>query len=161
MIGLALCLLAAPMAAPDVSLATASSASTASAVLLGTWDVGPFDNDAAADWYARFAEAPSWQEIHRAFATTARPDYLEADDASIAVAAAAVVSAAQLGQFDTLPLDGRSATAGLGKPSAALLREAEAALARIQNDSELAELWAEGDASPWLASLDLIQSGLK
>lgn len=160
MIGLALCLLTAPMAAPNFSLATASSVS-ASAVLLGTWDVGPFDNDAAADWYAQFAEAPSWQEIHRAFEATTRPAYLEADEASMAVAAAAVVSAAQLGQFEALPPEGRSAAAGLGKPPAALLREAKAALSRVQNDSELAELWAEDDASPWLASLNSIRTGLK
>jgi hypothetical protein len=64
---------------------------------VGTWDKGPFDNDAAADWSGEFGEASDQarvemlEEALRAAADEA--DYLDADTAYEAIAAAAVVAA--------------------------------------------------------------------
>jgi len=64
---------------------------------VGTWDKGPFDNDTAADWSGEFGEASDQarvemlEEALRAAADEA--DYLDADTAYEAIAAAAVVAA--------------------------------------------------------------------
>ena len=159
MISLALALLTAPPMNPSV-IAVSAYTSTALA-FRGTWDVGPFDNDTASDWYLTFAEDPSWDGAHEAFAATTGPDPIDTDTASIAVAAAALVSAAHQQRFDALPTEGRAAVSALETPSPDLVREANAALSRIERDSELAELWNEGDPAAWLDALNLIRIGLK
>jgi hypothetical protein len=67
---------------------------------VATWDVGPFDNDTAAEWSATFDEADDATRLEMLEETlTAAADeteYLEVDDAFQALAAAAVV-ASQLG----------------------------------------------------------------
>jgi len=141
--------------------AAASNAHANSIAYRGTWDVGPFDNDTASDWYLTFTDAPTWTGLHEAFAATTALDYVDADTASIAVAAAAIVSAADQQRFDSLPPEGREGIAALGKPSPSLVREAQGALSRVERDSELAELWNEGDPADWLASLNSIRTGLK
>jgi hypothetical protein len=66
---------------------------------MGTWGTGPFDNDTAADWAGDFEEADVAARpamIRDALAAAAdAEDYLDADDAMAALAAAALVSAAQ------------------------------------------------------------------
>jgi len=64
---------------------------------VGTWDKGPFDNDTAADWTGEFGEASEQarlemlEEALRAAADES--DYLDADTAYQAIAAAAVIAA--------------------------------------------------------------------
>ena len=64
---------------------------------VGTWDKGPFDNDAAADWTGEFGEASEQarlemlEEALRAAADES--NYLDADTAYEAIAAAAVIAA--------------------------------------------------------------------
>jgi hypothetical protein len=64
---------------------------------VGAWDKGPFDNDAAVDWGGEFSEASDdarlemLEEALRAAAD--ETDYLDADVAFGAIAAAAVVAA--------------------------------------------------------------------
>jgi hypothetical protein len=64
---------------------------------VGTWDKGPFDNDAAADWGGEFGEASDEARIEMIEealrAAAEESDYLEADTAYEAIAAAAVVAA--------------------------------------------------------------------
>ena len=65
---------------------------------MGTWDAGPFDNDSAADWCGALNDAPPAQRpaLLRATLTTVvnhgPDDYLDSDDATPAIAAAAVVA---------------------------------------------------------------------
>ncbi len=63
---------------------------------MGTWDLGPFDNDTAADWCATFDEADEVTRIEMIEeALTAAADeteYLDSDYACEAIAAAAVVA---------------------------------------------------------------------
>src|SRR4051794_29121177 len=64
---------------------------------MGTWDVGPFDNDGAADWCGDLDEAAPGDrpDIVRAAFTTVIEEsdgYLDSDVAVEAVVAAAVVA---------------------------------------------------------------------
>lgn len=64
---------------------------------MGTWDVGPFDNDTAADWCGDLDEAAPEQRaaVNRdALSRVAEhgDEYLDSDDAVEAIAAAAIVA---------------------------------------------------------------------
>ena len=66
---------------------------------MGTWDAGPFDNDAAADWCGDLHDAAPEQRIdmiREAFTAVVNhgsEDYLDSDIAVDAIAAAAIVAA--------------------------------------------------------------------
>lgn len=64
---------------------------------MGTWDVGPFDNDTAADFCGDLDEAAAGERegIVRGALTRVidTVDYLEAPESEVAVAAAALVAA--------------------------------------------------------------------
>jgi hypothetical protein len=64
---------------------------------MGAWDVGPFDNDTAADWCGDLNDAAPQERpdlIRRALTGACVPEdtYLDCDEAAEAVAAAAVVA---------------------------------------------------------------------
>jgi Domain of unknown function (DUF4259) len=62
---------------------------------MGAWDIGPFDNDDAADFLAGLSGTPAAGRAGRLRAALALPGgYLQIDDASAAVAAAALLAAA-------------------------------------------------------------------
>ncbi|WP_354637493.1 DUF4259 domain-containing protein [Kitasatospora camelliae] len=124
---------------------------------MGTWDIGPFDNDTAADFACTLDEtAPDEREdlIRSTLAATVRTrDYLDSWHAEESVAAAALVAA-------QCP-DGEPVTTTYG-PSEALpcfatdLRAVAAeALDRVlAEESELAELWDDTDSGPqWRRSI--------
>jgi hypothetical protein len=128
-------------------------------VLAGGWDVGPFDNDDALDWVWELTESDDLSSIDHALQTVLdTSDYIEAPDASMAVAAAEVVAALK------------------GKPRAQLPDEvdvwvkdhdlivdestsqkARKAIELIMDDgsSELAQLWSDAPelADAWRADL--------
>ncbi|MFF7454449.1 DUF4259 domain-containing protein [Kitasatospora sp. NPDC008115] len=119
---------------------------------MGTWDIGHFDNDTAADFSGALDEAaPEEREglvrrVLTVVADTAAEDYLDSDEAAKAVAAAALVAAQCPG--------GEPVTTSYGPDEplpafAADLRPlAVQALDRVVADeSELAELWDETEES--------------
>ncbi|WP_200424237.1 DUF4259 domain-containing protein [Streptomyces sp. NE5-10] len=120
---------------------------------MGTWDIGPFDNDTAADFSYRVDEADEGKKaevLRAAFreVTGTGEEYLDADFSMEAIASAALVAA-------QCP-DGEPVTTSYGpkKPLGALpeeLRaEAVAALDRVLAEpSELLELWEESDGEEW------------
>lgn len=120
---------------------------------MGTWDIGPFDNDTAADFSYRVDEAAAADKatvLLVAFreVTETGDDYLDADLAVEAVAAAALVAAQCPG--------GEPVTTSYGPKQAipplptALRPRAVAALDRVLGaDSELLELWEESDGEEW------------
>ena len=64
---------------------------------MGTWDVGPFDNDTAADWCGDLHDAAPAQRtsVVRSALTTVLDngdDYLDSNLADEAIAAAAIVA---------------------------------------------------------------------
>ncbi|MFF3770473.1 DUF4259 domain-containing protein [Streptomyces sp. NPDC002232] len=131
---------------------------------MGTWDIGPFDNDTAADFSYRVDEAPEEQraEVLRAAfreVTGTGGEYLDADFAVEAIASAALVAAQCPGgapvttsyapkkPLPTLPAD--------------LRPTAVEALDRILVEpSELLELWEESDGEEWKAGVRRLRTVL-
>lgn len=126
---------------------------------MGTWDVGPFDNDTAADWCDSLdAAAPNARRdlIRGALARAAdTADYLDADIADEAVAAAALVAAQCPGGQPAEPPYGPDEPL----PDLTDLRAlALQSLDRVMTEpSELLELWAESDGAPWHAAVDRLR----
>ncbi|MGI5350740.1 DUF4259 domain-containing protein [Streptomyces sp. CA-250714] len=124
---------------------------------MGTWDVGPFDNDAAGDFCAALDEASADAREGIVRDTLARVagtrDYLEADEAEEAVAAAALIAAQCHGGPSVDRFDGPEEPL----PDLTGLRSlAVQALDRVVSEpSELPELWDDAsDSTPWRASID-------
>lgn len=134
---------------------------------MGTWGTGPFANDDAADFANALDEAdPARRELlirealHRAVDAD---DYLESDDAAVAVAAAAVVAAVRTGGGVDFGEGPEYLSTGEATPLPAdVVDLARRALDRVAaDDSELRELWEEADS--WdeaLAALDEVRSEL-
>lgn len=132
---------------------------------MGTWSVYPFGNDDAADWAYELEEAESLEPIESALDAVleAGDDYLEAPEASIAVAAIDV-----LGRLMGRPGDSSSCSQAVEAwvqrtavaPDAETVDRALKALDRILGEnSELRELWEEsGDFEAWKASMHFLRS---
>ncbi len=125
---------------------------------MGAWGMGTFENDDAMDWIAGFCESPADEELRTTLRAAADADgYLEAPDASNALAAAEVVAALKgaptvsaIVVEDYLPVIARSGIPVTGELVALVLR----AIDRVASDSELKELWDEvEDAPAWRAEV--------
>jgi hypothetical protein len=122
---------------------------------MGAWAVGPFDNDAAQDWLLT-ADAGDGA-VAAALANVGSDGWLDVDEGSAAVAAAAVVAAACDGDTAALPAEAAKLARGL-RVDDELRRLTIAAMERVGGEeSELCALWAESDAAAnWGAILDAI-----
>ncbi|MCX5612568.1 DUF4259 domain-containing protein [Streptomyces sp. NBC_00047] len=129
---------------------------------MGTWDVGPFDNDTAADFGGDLDEVAAGERegivrsaLTRVIDTAA---YLEAPASEVAVAAAALVAARCPGGEPADPIYGPEESL----PDLTGLRDlALQALDRIMTEpSELMDLWAESDGGPWRANIRRLQNVL-
>ena len=124
---------------------------------MGTWDVGPFDNDTAADLGGDLDDAAEGDRegmLRSILTRTADAQgYLDQDIAVEAVAAAALIAAQCPGGDPVTTAYGPK----LPIPELPLdLRElAVRALARVVTEpSELLELWGENEVSgPWRATI--------
>lgn len=118
---------------------------------MGAWGYGNFNNDDALDWLSEFEStgAEAAAEELESVSDMPEDEYLEAPQASAAVAAAAIVAAARDGDLSKLPQDARDALAQhrdyLLDPQ--LAEQARRAVARIARQSELKELWEQGTGS--------------
>ncbi|MFJ5089244.1 DUF4259 domain-containing protein [Streptomyces sp. NPDC088674] len=129
---------------------------------MGTWDVGPFDNDTAADFCGELDEAAAGERagLIRVILTRVidTAGYLEAPESEQAVAGAALVAAQCPG--------GEPADSVYGSeeplPDLTGLRDlALQALDRVMTEpSELIDLWAESDGGPWRANVRRLQNVL-
>lgn len=134
---------------------------------MGAWGVLAFDNDDANDWAYDLEGADDLSLVESAFDTVEEADdYLEAPDASNALAACEV-----LARLNGKPGYKNAYTekvdewvaAHLQTPSPSLVSRANAAIDRILGEnSELKELWAESDEnSAWLASVEDLRQRLR
>ncbi|AXQ55327.1 MULTISPECIES: DUF4259 domain-containing protein [Streptomyces] len=131
---------------------------------MGTWGVGPFDSDTAADFCGEVDDVAMGEREHAVRTALVRaadlPDDVELDacEAERAVAAAALVAAQCPG--------GESADSVYGPeeplPDLTGLRGlAVQALGRVLTEpSELYELWAESDGGPWVAEVRRLENVL-
>lgn len=115
---------------------------------MGAWGEGVFENDQAGDWLDHLVESGKPKEIDKALtlAIKARPGKLDADDAAAALAAAEVVAAARGHRHADLPDEAKEWLAESDyAPTAEAVALSVKAASRVRDDSELMELWAEGD----------------
>ncbi|MFJ9769171.1 DUF4259 domain-containing protein [Streptomyces erythrochromogenes] len=129
---------------------------------MGTWDVGPFDNDTAADWCGDLDDASPEARQGLVRDTLARAadstDPLDADVAGEAIAAAALVAAQCPGGEPAHPRYGPDEPLPDLTGLRALARQA---LDRVLTEpSELLQLWAEPDDGPWQATVNRLRSTL-
>lgn len=126
---------------------------------MGTWDIGHFDSDMAADFAGDLDDAPSGKReglIRDALAAVVRTEpqeYLDGDDGVVAVAAAALVAAQCPGGE---PVDSAYGPDEPLPPLTPDLRPlAVRALDRVAAErSELPELWADAGAGElWQAGV--------
>ena len=131
----------------------------------GTWSVEPFGNDSALDWAAELESAKDFGPVEAALDAALAPGALDADAGALAVAAAEVLAKAR-GRGTQKDASTRAIDAwlaGLGRePSAALRAKAVRALERVQgSESELAQLWNQGDAAAWQRNVDALTAALE
>lgn len=126
---------------------------------MGAWGTGPFENDDALDW-AGDAPAGDLEYVQSVLASAAEPDgsYLEAPDASRALAAAEAVAALNGAPAEGLPDTVTTWLDTLPREfDDTLLAQARAATDRVVTEpSELLELWDDADdadAMAWKASV--------
>ncbi|MFI6639493.1 DUF4259 domain-containing protein [Streptomyces sp. NPDC050504] len=132
---------------------------------MGTWDVGPFDNDTAADWCGSLDDAlPEAREglIRDALVVTVdTADYLDSDFAAQAVAAAALIAAQCPGGDPVDSAYGPDGTVPALADLAGLRTLALRALDRVTTEpSEMLELWEESADGPWHASIGRLRGAL-
>jgi hypothetical protein len=126
---------------------------------MGARDIGPFDNDDAADWLQdleKTSDTSLIAEALHAIVDAAADEDLEAGDCAIAIAAAEMVAALRGRPLDELPDEAAEwIEAHPDLDAAKLVPMAQKAIRRIRTNSELKELWDDSaDAVQWYASLD-------
>ncbi len=135
---------------------------------MGAWGAGSFENDDALDLVVRL-EREGKTAIRAALEDVTRlgaEHYLEAPEASCAIAAAELVAAARDGDVSRLPETAQDWLAGQGDgfATAALLALAGRAVERVLAQSELRDLWEEGGAGAqpeaWRSSIRQLISRL-
>jgi len=132
---------------------------------MGAWSHEPFGNDDANDWAYGLDDTKDLSLIEAALDRVLQTGgYLEAPEASEAVAAVEVL-AKLLGkgtQSDSYTEKVDEWVKSVSqRPSQSLLSKAQQTLSRILGeDSELCELWSEGDNAEWVASIKALQSAV-
>lgn len=113
---------------------------------MGTWGTSTFDNDAAADFAESFLEKPNEAVLYEALATAAEEEgQVDADDASVALAAAEIVAAILGKPAQDLPPGLIPAIVHLDADGEDLRELAEQAVKVVLEKSELQEQRAAGD----------------
>jgi hypothetical protein len=149
---------------------------------MGAWGADSFQNDSAVDWLgdlckrddaslvqtalSRVVEHGGTKQssasfIERFFGRRRRTDWLTAKVASQALAAAEVVAAWRGRPSATLP-DNLKAWLQQNRSSFQpdILPLAKQAVSIVKTNSELKDLWEEGDASKWKATVENLEQRL-
>lgn len=123
---------------------------------MGAWGYGTFENDEALDWVYELQESSGTEILSATLEAVTDADFVEAPEASNALAAAEVVAALDGNPGENLPPEVDAWVKDNSEPvDADLLMLARVAVERIARDSELSELWEEsGDESAWRETLD-------
>jgi hypothetical protein len=154
---LVMALVSAPADASAVAVPHDSNHHLIASERMGAWGPGSFENDDAMDWLADLVDGGGMDVVESAFHGVADAEYLEAPEASSAVAAAEVVAALAGRPPAELPDEAAEWVAAHGRPPGdRLVRQARAAVQRVRADSELKELWEEDGDGPneWHAAVD-------
>ncbi len=128
---------------------------------MGAWGTGSFENDDALDFLAGLDEEEDTDAVLDALDAVADADYLEAPEASVAVAAAEVV-AAMLGKpAPRLPKELAAWARTQGAPEPELLTAATKALNAVLEKSELKDLWDDSEETErWVTGVKALLARL-
>ncbi len=132
---------------------------------MGAWAVDAFGNDDALDWAYELEESNDLSLVESAFekVLATKDDYLEAIDATQALAAVEVVARSQ-GNWGARNSYSETVDKWVEKvkpvPSVELSQKAHSTIERIlDKKSELEELWKESDEyDAWYASVQELKS---
>ena len=127
---------------------------------MGCWGTGTFENDHAANWAWTLEESDGLGAVSSVLCASRNGDYIEANDASVALAAAEVIAALLGKPSAELPVDIARWVAEHRGLDARPYREAALNHARaiLGSHSELRELWAanETDFPFWKATVEAL-----
>ncbi len=134
---------------------------------MGAWGYGAFDNDTAGDWVYALEEAEGLEVIEAALdaVLVVGDDYLEAGEAEVALAAAAVVVLLQAGE-DAPECVSETVNEWVARYPFevpwSLAKKTVDVLDRILTEpSELVELWSDTeDFDAWQASVVELKVGI-
>ncbi|MFL5860956.1 MAG: DUF4259 domain-containing protein [Solirubrobacteraceae bacterium] len=131
---------------------------------MGSWGVGSFENDAAAEWFLRVEEAPDPGAVMVAaiddVLSPAEEPELDLCQEAVAAAELFACCAGQLPERLPDTVAGWIQTHSHG-PHADEVVLAVQAVGRVREESELRELWeADDDCAHWLAAVDDLLSRL-
>ena len=131
---------------------------------MGYWGVASFENDAAGDWFYTVEEAPDPGGVMAAAIddVISAAEYLEVDPCCEAIAAAELCACCAGRLAARLPDNVRRwVQSHPHEPHADEIELAVQAVGRVREESELRELWEEGEDCPhWLAEIDDLLSRL-
>lgn len=125
---------------------------------MGAWGTGSFENDDAMDFAGDLIDGGDAAQLRAALEAIPREGYIEAMDATNAIAAAEIVAAAHGRAGSDLPEDMAAwVTKHRGDVNVKMLTLARDVVMRIAEDkqSELRELWEESDDfAEWMVAVD-------
>jgi hypothetical protein len=147
-------------AAPWITALVTSSA------VAGTWQIGSFDNDDAADWLAELEQADGPSVLTATLrGVDPKAKFVEAPDCAMALAAAEVIAAARGRPSNALPAEAgawlKRVRPTVGPDLAEQARTA-VTFCRDNANSELRQLWMDSKDFPaWLADTANLLSRLR
>ena len=118
---------------------------------MGAWGPGSFDNDDALDWVGDLTSArDGWAMIRSVLAEAAKAVVPDATQSSSALAAAECVAISR-GKPPEKPYSAAATWCAQNRkgPSEELRVLALMAVQRVRSDSELKDLWDEGEDTDW------------
>jgi len=120
----------------------------------GAWGFGSFENDDALDWVSELERVSGPQILVAALhSIDPKAKYIDAPDCAVALAAAEVVAAARGHPVAALPAEvTRWIVRTRPRVDTDLLAMARSAVTACRDgkNSELRDLWLEGDGKAWL-----------
>lgn len=133
---------------------------------MGTWGIGTFENDSAADFVWDVGDKPAiatiMVPIEALIEAVRSGDYLESGMCEEANAAAELLAALRHGDRSALSPSALEIIAKVsGKPTDQQMDQARAVVDRIARDSELSEAFAESDSfETWQQSMSALRTRL-
>ena len=134
---------------------------------MGAWGVLAFDNDEACDWASDLNDVNDLSLVEGAFSVIegSKDQFLDAHDATNALAACEVLARlrgnAGYSNPYTEDVDAWVASHSI-EPPPSILARADAVIDRVlAENSELRELWDEGDGTEWRKAVDDLRRRLR
>lgn len=130
----------------------------------GAWGTGSFENDTASDWVYEIENTKGSEVLLSTIKEVFKTDYKDVDVCTNAIAAAEVIASIKDGDSNNLPeslVKWVASNKSIYEPEMAkfALKAVEACISTT--NSELAQLWSEGDPSGWVAQINKLESRLK